>query len=620
MAKPGHKLILFNSISVKLAFFVGLSILFAGVLMTFGSSVMQSQQVHLQNTERLRAATASFQRTFQRQVTSDLKSIEYLSKSFDFVKRLNSAAVLGYMDDYVLNRINELSTELHAEQLQLFLPEREGSDVFILKIEKDAKVDGVHAATRAASYSAPPSDYSLSVRDGTVISTFTKSIISDVNDPDYALKTGTVVGKFLISKPLELDLKEMEADLGVLFTVYDAGGKVGSDRLKFADIDPKSLPTAQSDIIEIKNKDGDRFDSILSPLISGDQTAGYISASIRKSTTDAQIRSTLFVLLWIAFGSIAIVLLSFIPIINKSIASPLVQIAKIFKDVSDGTVALGTQVTVKGNDEIAQLTGAFNKMTARVETSIREINELNKSLTVALEGAEKANRAKSEFLANMSHELRTPMHGILSFARFGQQKFETASKEKIKSYFDEISESGNRLMNLLNDILDLSKLEAGKFVYDFAKHNLREVAESVIKEMSAHAHDKSIRLEIESPTIVVGYFDSDRIHQVIQNLVSNAIKFSRKDSTVKIVASENSDDLILSVTNSGTGIAETELKTIFDKFVQSSRTKTAAGGTGLGLSICKEIIEQHGGEIWAVSQIDLETTFTFRIPRTHSET
>ena len=228
--------------------------------------------------------------------------------------------------------------------------------------------------------------------------------------------------------------------------------------------------------------------------------------------------------------------------------------------------------------------------------------------------AERANLAKTVFLANMSHELRTPMHGILSYARFGQQKIESAPKEKLKSYFDEIYESGSRLMTRLNALLDLSKLEAGKVVYAIQERDLVEVAAVIKSEMQAFATEKGLTIELKHEAqAALAAFDQERIMQVLRNLVSNAIKFSIGGAPVRIELSTVGHGIRCAVVNRGVGIPRDELKTVFDKFVQSSKTKSGAGGTGLGLAICKEIVEQHHGKIWAESDPGGETRFIFEI-------
>jgi PAS domain S-box-containing protein len=239
------------------------------------------------------------------------------------------------------------------------------------------------------------------------------------------------------------------------------------------------------------------------------------------------------------------------------------------------------------------------------------------ALRAERDSADEANQAKSAFLANMSHELRTPMHGILSFARFGQQKIDTAPKDKLKSYFDEISDSGSRLMNLLNDLLDLSKLESGKTSYSMKECDLLALAQDIRSELSAFAEEKHLEVEVSADESEVrGVFDEERIMQVLRNLITNAIKFSEPGSAIIVRVSGSPTAVRLSVANRGVGIPEAELESVFDKFVQSSKTNTGAGGTGLGLAICREIVRQHGGRIWAESQPGAETKFTFELPVT----
>jgi signal transduction histidine kinase len=261
--------------------------------------------------------------------------------------------------------------------------------------------------------------------------------------------------------------------------------------------------------------------------------------------------------------------------------------------------------------------------------SLQEVVEAKThDLRLAKEAAEQASQLKSEFLANMSHELRTPMHSILSFSRFGINKLDTTSLEKLGYYFTRIQESGTRLLGLLNDLLDLSKLEAGRMEIKPGKNDIARLTDTCVQEMEACAQEKGVRISIVPPRCeTIACFDAIRIGQVITNLLSNAIKFTSQGKAIFISYSEDSlfagrrktdkgkvSALRLTIRDEGIGIPEGELKTVFDKFIQSSKTKTGAGGTGLGLAICKEIIDGHRGCIWAENGSEGGAIFCFVVP------
>lgn len=298
--------------------------------------------------------------------------------------------------------------------------------------------------------------------------------------------------------------------------------------------------------------------------------------------------------------------------IQRAISKPIIQLAKTTKSISDSedySMRMPLMAADKQIAEINMFADEFNKMLDQIQTS-------NERIQHEKQQAEQANKSKSVFLANISHELRTPMHGILSFARFGQQKIDTVDKERLKSYFDEISDCGARLMSLLNDLLDLSKLEAGKATYNMRNSNLIDVLDTVQSEMQAFAEEKQLKIEISKPNDqIIAEFDPEKILQVLRNIISNAIKFSNEGSTINISVNTNEAKIRCSVSNQGVGIPKDECKAVFDTFTQSSVTRTGAGGTGLGLAICREIVHHHGGEIWVESELGALTTFVFELSR-----
>lgn len=255
-----------------------------------------------------------------------------------------------------------------------------------------------------------------------------------------------------------------------------------------------------------------------------------------------------------------------------------------------------------------------------IDRDVTERRIYETELKHAKELAESANQAKSEFLANMSHELRTPLHAILSFARYGEKRIESASRKELFRFFEQIVLSGQRLLPLIDSLLDLAKLESGKMTYHFQYLDLVDEIRAAVHEITPLAEKKGLSFKFAPASIAtVARFDQATIGQVARNLLSNAVKFSDQQTVITIFF-EIQDDfgdknfLKTTISNYGIHIPESDLSTIFDKFVQSSKTRTGAGGTGLGLSICKQIIEDHGGIISACHGASGDTRFHFTLP------
>jgi signal transduction histidine kinase/nitrite reductase/ring-hydroxylating ferredoxin subunit len=241
-------------------------------------------------------------------------------------------------------------------------------------------------------------------------------------------------------------------------------------------------------------------------------------------------------------------------------------------------------------------------------------------VVAAKEAAERANHLKSEFLANMSHEFRTPLHGILSYARLGETRSGQASVEKIVNYFERIHQSGSRLGVLVNDLLDLAKLEAQRVDFMLRQADMVAVVERVCGDLEALMTNQGLTLAIDRQTAsTIALIDTQQFHHAVQNLLSNAIKFSPAGSTITATFSDamlgDREALALTIRDQGIGIPPGEEERIFDKFVQSSATKTGAGGTGLGLAITLEIVRAHHGSISARNHPDGGAMFEIRVPR-----
>ena len=249
------------------------------------------------------------------------------------------------------------------------------------------------------------------------------------------------------------------------------------------------------------------------------------------------------------------------------------------------------------------------------------VAEKTADISKARDEAEEANRAKSRFLANISHELRTPLHSVLSFAEFGANKAQQHNQPQFENYFDRIRDSGRRLLLLLNELIDLSLLEAGKTAVNKGRYDFLSLVEKVCDDMQLDIGDRAVLI---NPGQSVGQImvecDFDLICNVISHLLGNALKFSADDLPIKLFFSQDERQTLFRIADQGVGLVEEEIPTLFAPFAEGERTRTNAGGTGLGLAICREIISAHGGQISGVNNAEGGATFYFTLPNIQQPT
>ena len=233
------------------------------------------------------------------------------------------------------------------------------------------------------------------------------------------------------------------------------------------------------------------------------------------------------------------------------------------------------------------------------------------------EQAEAANRAKSQFLANMSHELRTPLNAILGFSEIISSRIFAKDEERTVEYAGLIHSSGKHLLALINDILDLAKIEAGRWQLQEAELSLYTIASDALQQVTWRAQNDSITLENDvDPRLESVYADERSIKQILLNLLSNAVKFTPENGTVKVFARRQPDGgIVVGVSDTGIGIAAEDQAKVFDSFGQGKHDVAIADkGTGLGLTIVKGLVEAHGGTVRLESEVGIGTTVTLRLP------
>jgi len=238
----------------------------------------------------------------------------------------------------------------------------------------------------------------------------------------------------------------------------------------------------------------------------------------------------------------------------------------------------------------------------------REIEEKGRQL-------ESASKHKSQFLANMSHELRTPLNAILGYTELILDNIYGDVSEKVRDVLTRLEKSGRHLLALINDVLDLSKIEAGQLTLSMSDYSMKDVVQTVLTAVESLAAEKKLALQAAvSPELPLGRGDERRITQVLLNLVGNAIKFTEVGE-VRVEVSTTDGAFLVAVSDTGPGIAPADQERIFEEFhqVDSSSTRTK-GGTGLGLAIAKRIIQMHGGRIWVESSPGRGSTFSFTLP------
>jgi signal transduction histidine kinase len=295
----------------------------------------------------------------------------------------------------------------------------------------------------------------------------------------------------------------------------------------------------------------------------------------------------------------AIVLALFLGLVlSWSVIGPIQRINSRLAAIAGGDFS--GRVDVENRDELGALAANVNRMNDELRRLYREL--------------EATSRHKSEFLANMSHELRTPLNAILGFSQVLREEMVGEVNEKQAEYLDDILSSGNHLLSLINDVLDLSKVEAGQVELELAPFSLREALERGVVMVRERAMQDGVEVSFAaSPSVDIVSGDERRVRQVIFNLLSNAVKFTPAGGAVDVTAAQVNGAVTVSVSDTGPGIAPEDRERIFEEFQQAD-AGLEREGTGLGLALSKRLVELHGGRIWVDSEPGQGSTFAFTLP------
>ena len=279
--------------------------------------------------------------------------------------------------------------------------------------------------------------------------------------------------------------------------------------------------------------------------------------------------------------------------------------------VAIGVLALTRSEPRPFTDKQIELVSTFADQAAIAIENVRLFDEIqDKSRQL-----EDASQHKSQFLANMSHELRTPLNAILGYTELMADGTYGEPSEKMLGVLKRLETNGRHLLGLINDVLDLSKIEAGQLVLELSDYSLQDIAQTVRSTLEPLAADKKLAFKVEvASKLPPGHGDGRRLTQVLINLVGNAIKFTDAGEVV-ITAAATDGSFHVSVRDTGPGISAADQAKLFQEFQQADNAITRKkGGTGLGLAISKRIVEMHGGQIWVESQVGQGSTFSFTLP------
>jgi signal transduction histidine kinase len=401
---------------------------------------------------------------------------------------------------------------------------------------------------------------------------------------------------------------------------------------------PVTRPARGTWIPDVLVDEADLYESHGAPP----QRVGGVIACVSTERLAADLKHNLLLSFGILSASVMIGLVTLLMLL-KFVVKPLSEVAEASRAVADGNLAL--RVPVRSSDEVGQLAGIFNQMAealsesraklesyshsleGMVETRTEELKAKTEALEKANEELKELDRMKSGFISNVSHELRTPLTSIKATAEILAERGDTLPREQILDFLGIIENQTDRLTRLINDILDLSRLEHGGTTFETRPIPVTPIVHEALRSIQGLASERGINVSSNVPIkLPPALADRDGLMQVLMNLLSNALKFTARGGTISVEVNllesrtpwgagrKFVSGIVVSVIDSGSGIPADKLETIFDKFKQLENAAWGKpSGSGLGLAITREIVQQFGGAIWAESEVGKGSTFHFTL-------
>ena len=361
------------------------------------------------------------------------------------------------------------------------------------------------------------------------------------------------------------------------------------------------------------------LDTLQGPSTQPGQLLGFIRVSPRQYDQ----WGNLLMVIWIATMAGVLAMLLFQLIAQRMFLRPLKQLRRTADKIAKGNIQ--TRSHIRTGDEFEELSNTFNSMLTHLSDAREQLQSINRSLDVKLDEVSRANVAlseanklKSEFIANVSHELRTPLNSIIGFAELLSEIAYNKENDRASKYAQNILKSGRSLLEIINDLLDLARIEAGKVIMHIEKTSLADICEDLIRLTTPLTDAKQLQVQLQvAKDIPLLQTDGGKLQQILYNLLSNYIKFTPASGQIHIEAEMATiDSVSISVMDNGPGISKEDQEHIFDKFTQVDTSTTRPhGGAGLGLAIAKELAELLGGELGITSELGQGSAFTLTIPK-----